>query len=160
MQQVKWKVSDCPARANTRWWDCKRCLSNRVFGPINMNHAFYDMLDRIRRELFMKKREAQRTAGPNGDLTQAMEDADFSARWPLIYEHLVDLFWSDGSHRVTSTIVIFCEDGWAKMCLNNRAEASIAFVTARTVAGCFDELEQGLREDQIDWRAAGKGKHR
>jgi len=160
MQQVKWKVSDCPARYNVRWWDCPRCLGNRVFGPINRGHAFFDILDRTRRELFMKKRENTKTSGPNGDLLQAMEDSDFGARWPLLYEHLVDLFWSDGTHRVTSTIVIFAEDGWCKMCLNNRAEASIAFVTARTVTACFDELEQGLREEQIDWRAAGKGKHR
>jgi hypothetical protein len=136
-----------------------RCLCNRVFGPINRDHAFFDAGDRERREAYMKRRESNGRATASKNLTQAAEDAYFGEKWPLLYRHLVDLRWDDGTNRTTSTIVLFCEEGFVKVCLNDRAEAAVCFMAALTMEDALNMLEEGLASNGLDWRKSnGKSK--
>lgn len=80
-------------------------------------------------------------------------DSEWCEAYPLLWEHLVETRWEDGSTRETSTLLLFAEDGRWKGCLNDRAEARSVFLAALTPEGVFEALEAGLRSEGLDWRA-------
>jgi len=79
-------------------------------------------------------------------------DSGFALAYPHIYEHLHEEKYEDGTLRQTSTLLIFNDGGCLKLCLSDRDNNRSVFVTAT----CFDDamvrLEQGLREDDLEWR--------
>jgi len=74
-------------------------------------------------------------------------------RAPTLYQWLSDDRWDDGSQRATSTLLLFVEDGCLKGCLNDREGGRSVFVTADSVESLLDELEAGLSQDSLAWRA-------
>lgn len=81
----------------------------------------------------------------------AEEDA-YSRTYPLLFEYLTSTVWGDGSSRESSTLTLFVEEGRWKCCLNDRARQRSAFIAGRGLGGLLADLEEGLQEDDLDWR--------
>lgn len=89
--------------------------------------------------------------GPASDGTMRVES-------PALYEFLSLEEWDDGSKRRTGTALVFCEDGAFKVCLSDRADGYVAFVSSATFKGVLLECEEGLVSGSLDWRVARKKK--
>ena len=84
--------------------------------------------------------------------TWCSEDFEDAVRWPALQEFLCVAVWPDGSSRTTGTITVFVDEGKLKACLNDRAQGLVAFRSAESVLGLFDQLEGLLRGTSGDWR--------
>jgi hypothetical protein len=79
-----------------------------------------------------------------------------SSLCPTVLEYLSSTRWDDGSERQTSTVLVFCEEGRWKACLNDRAMDRTAFVSGNTPEGLLTNLEAALADGTVDWRRRGK----
>jgi len=81
-----------------------------------------------------------------------------------LFEFLELSAWEDGSERTTGTVLLFIEDGRWKACLNDRDAGLICFLSAETCDDLLKGLDEGLKEDTLDWRVSrssqGKGGRR
>jgi len=73
--------------------------------------------------------------------------------WSAIWSFLTQRAWEDGNERQTGTVLLFWEQGRLKACLSDRDAQAVGFVTLEGLSDPFDELENALRSDHIDWRA-------
>lgn len=100
----------------------------------------------------------QKPSSGNGESRVGSEgkaDSASDAYWtqcPLLLEYLTSTAWGDGSERETATLTVFVEEGRWKACLNDRARHRSAFVAAKGLADLLVGLEEGLQEDDLDWR--------
>lgn len=76
----------------------------------------------------------------------------FDGEYPLLAAHLGDPVYDDGTPRLTSTLLIFAEQGLWKACLSCRDTEEVAFVSASNTRDLFLKLEDGLEADELDWR--------
>ena len=74
------------------------------------------------------------------------------ARWPQLIEYLNAAAWDDGSPRETSTLMLLIEDGWLKVCLNDRAVGRSLWQSADTLMDALDALEDHLVAGTGEWR--------
>lgn len=72
--------------------------------------------------------------------------------YPLLAAHMGDPIYDDGTPRLTSTLLIFAEQGLWKACLSCRDTEEVAFVSASCVRDLLLKLEDGLEADELDWR--------
>lgn len=72
--------------------------------------------------------------------------------FPNLHEYLTSVRYDDGAVRATSTLLLFVDSGALKCCINDRDNNRSAFVTATDVMGIFLALENGLRDNTLDWR--------
>jgi len=93
---------------------------------------------------------------------QAAECPFLGEGWPEVYAHLVATAYPEGTRRLTSTLLIFAEDGLVKVMLKDRDNARLCFVSGPSLLDALASLEKGLVTDKLDWRAdrggPGKGK--
>jgi hypothetical protein len=72
--------------------------------------------------------------------------------------------FEDGSSRETSTLMFFHDGSYFKAMLKDRAEGTVAFVSAVDIEGCILIIEDGLERNTLDWRRdqkpGGKGKRK
>lgn len=83
------------------------------------------------------------------------DDPSFAESYPQLASHLRDMTYDDGSQRATSTLLVFCDAGALKLCLNDRDNNRSAFVSKSTLAEGLATLEKGLREGSLEWRRRG-----
>lgn len=104
-----------------------------------------------RRKMLMSylRRVSQEGAESNGG---EPKDPDFKDRFPALFEHLVASRYPDGSARRTCSLTVFVEDAAWKMCLNDRDQNLVLFVTEGRFDGCLEALELLLQEEQPPWR--------
>lgn len=97
-----------------------------------------------------------RRESPNGSLVRsaAAGDPSFRQDYPVLAEYLELLVWEDGSPRQPSTLLIFCEDGCYKACVNDRAQGRVSFYTSATFTELLHSVEAGLAGGGADWRKA------
>jgi len=89
----------------------------------------------------------------NGDAIEPLlEDSDFTAMLPHLAEHLILTKYSDNSPRQTSTLLIFVDQGVLKLCLSDREVGRSCFVTGKTFEEALRKLDEGLKDDTVDWR--------
>ncbi len=81
-------------------------------------------------------------------------DPVFRKSCPYLWEFMSGTTYEDGSERKLPSITIFVGPDGLQACLNDRDQGLVAFVTATGLAGLWTALEQGLREDRLDWRRA------
>lgn len=79
-------------------------------------------------------------------------DRDFKDRFPALFEHLTAARYPDGSARRTCSLSVFCEDAMWKMCLNDRDQNMVLFVTEPRFDACLEALELLLQEELPPWR--------
>jgi hypothetical protein len=81
-----------------------------------------------------------------------LEDSAFTAELPALSEHLIQTQYDDGTHRQTSTLLIFVDGGVLKLCLSDREVGRSCFVSAATFEEALKKLDQQLADDTADWR--------
>lgn len=89
---------------------------------------------------------------PSGSSTSMSTGDDWSVLYPGIWEMLSAPAMPDGSSRQGSTLMIFCQDGSVKGCLNDRDNNLVAFTSASGVDALLQAIETGLQSDQLEWR--------
>lgn len=88
-----------------------------------------------------------------GSQMARVEATLFSTEFSTLTEWLVENVWEDGTTRETSTLLVFMEEGRWKGCLHDRDGHRSVFLTAGSPEDLFKALDEGLREDSLDWRA-------
>lgn len=89
----------------------------------------------------------------NGSATSAIVgDGWLPSKFPAVWEYLAVSVWDDGSARETATLLLFCEDGQVKVCLNDREAQRSAWASGRTLDDALEALEGGLEEGSTSWR--------
>lgn len=97
-----------------------------------------------------------KNSGVSGDVdTNGGYDTDalLCRRAPTLHQFLSDTQWDDGGARVPGTLLLFCEQGRYKACLNDRDGSRSVFVSGDSVEAILDALEAGLADDDLEWRA-------
>lgn len=82
-----------------------------------------------------------------------LDDPDFAKAYPNLLEMLTATEYEGGHPRTTSTLLIFCERGILRCCLNDRDNNRSAFLSETTVEGALVKIEEGLATGRIDWRS-------
>lgn len=73
-------------------------------------------------------------------------------RRPLLWGHLTDTKWEDGSDRQTCTLFIFLDDNVLKGALNDRDNDLVIWGAGHGLDDLFDELEALLGCDVPPWK--------
>jgi hypothetical protein len=131
---------------------CAVCISNRKGRTNAKGHWGYQ---RRKVELWesamsvLRKRDtrsASDTAG--GPLSPDL----FSTAYPGLLEMLSSVKWPDGSRRASSTLLIFLDQGQAKLCLNDRDQGLTAWVSGSSISEALASLEASLQTERLEWR--------
>lgn len=105
------------------------------------------------------KRPASSSGTPSAG--GSLEPCEMLVTWPTVVAFLADSKWEDGADREPGTILLVVQDGVAKAWVNDKAAQRSAWLSARSLTGLFDALEEALVSDRLDWRgskpAAGRG---
>lgn len=80
------------------------------------------------------------------------DDPRFSKAYPALWEYCTADQYPDGSKRVRSSMVLFCEDSVVKLCLNDKDQARAIWVTADTVEKAFGAADKALQTANPPWR--------
>jgi hypothetical protein len=94
-------------------------------------------------------------SGAAGRVCQAPGDSKMRRELPLLFEFLTETRWEDGTERQPGTMILFCEQGRFKACLNDKELQRVAFCTAETLEGLLEACNEGFGDDGHDWRASG-----
>lgn len=87
------------------------------------------------------------------DSDWAAQDAEFAATHPLACELLTSREKIQGDiRRQVCTTTIVAEDGVWKLGLRERDTQMSLWVSATTMAGCWDALERALSRQPVEWR--------
>lgn len=98
----------------------------------------------------MLQRSTQRkVSGTGGSLPK---DIKFAKDHPLLWDHLSQTSWEDGSTRATSSVLIFQQDGTLKGRLVDHDAGLVLWVASDTVGGILDVLEAALGDPTTEWR--------
>lgn len=97
----------------------------------------------------VNRREPQARPSGRGD---GLSTCALKARCPTLAEFLESTTFGDGSPRIVPTLTLFLEQGVLKACLNDREEGMIAFISAGSLTGLLEALEEALILDTLDWR--------
>lgn len=73
--------------------------------------------------------------------------------YPTLWEHLSLRVYTDGGPRVTSTLLLFTEDGLVKCCLSDRDQNASGWSAGASLEECLQSLEDRLVAGTLDWRA-------
>lgn len=87
-----------------------------------------------------------------GPVEAAFNDANFKATYPTLSDYLTSTHYEDRSPRTTSTLLIFCENGVLRMCVNDRDNNRSVFFTSETVEGVLLSAENALATRTADWK--------
>ena len=102
----------------------------------------------------LKRRESSSSQAPvSGSFAGT---ADELVRWPAILEFVSAERWPDGAMRTPGSLVVFVEQGRLKVCVNDKSQGLVAFVTAESLVGLLDAAEAILVSETGDWRATRK----
>lgn len=93
---------------------------------------------------------------------QAMEvvavDEAFKKKYPAIYDFVVTGVVGKKVRR-TSTVTLFAEAGFFKLCLNDRQRGCTLWRTGENVLGGIESLERALKDGTADWRPNATGSY-
>lgn len=101
----------------------------------------------------MIKRQSATTVSA-GNSPLAARDEQFERAYPALSEFLTARLFDDGSERETATLLLFAVDGVWKVCLNDRAEGRVAFVSGATTASAMATLDTQLEDGTVEWKVS------
>lgn len=87
-------------------------------------------------------------------------DPGLGAKYPTLWSYLTQSAWDDGSPRVTSSLLVFVQDGIMKGLLRDREAGLCLWVAAPGLSQLLGVLETNLGSSAADWRVdreQGKG---
>lgn len=132
---------------------CPKCYDNVRCRGNWKGHARYKA-PRKKRGWSMARAKQKRASGPVGTPDGIpWRDATFEGKHPFLAGFLAETKWEDGTARETGTVLVFCDDGVLKCCLNDRDQKRVCFLTASTWDGLVGKVEEGLEEGTHEWRA-------
>lgn len=82
----------------------------------------------------------------------SVELCELAVAHPALWEYISECQWESGQPRVTSTLMLFVEEGLVKLCLHDRAAARSAWVSGRSWTSSLGSLEQVLAGGSVEWR--------
>lgn len=90
----------------------------------------------------------------SGRLSPSLDSGGMTLRaFPTLLEFLVLSTWDDGSPRQPGTLLLFTDGSQWKACLKDKAGPRVSFVTGSDLDTLLLTVEEGLKEDSLDWRA-------
>lgn len=78
------------------------------------------------------------------------------ARFPTLWSYLADVTYAGGEKRETATLTLFVEEGFVKLCLNDREQRRTCWSTGIALEVAAEALEQRLTDGTAEWRGARK----
>lgn len=94
-----------------------------------------------------------RSAEENGSSAKSSYREDgWSSTYPGVWEMLSAEKLPDGRARQTATLMIFCQDGSAKLCLHDRETGEVAWTSGAGMQEALERLEAGLQSGTLEWR--------
>lgn len=85
------------------------------------------------------------------------EDPQFKEDYPSLYSFLFDTRYADGTSRVQGSISLFVQGYSLKAAINDKDRLCVAFVNAGTFLEMLTLIDDGIREDKLEWKGSGKG---
>lgn len=82
-------------------------------------------------------------------------DPEFRDVYPSLFSFLHDAQFSNGKTRLTGSLSIFTKFSVLTCAVNDNARGVTAFVNATTFDELLFKLEEGIREDTLQWRRKG-----
>lgn len=140
---------------------CPLCYANQRGREAHPGHRWYSAAGGRGREDYAVKYVSRPSKGAPASQLGAVVDTQLQARCPALWEYLTCDRWEDGKPRQVSTLLVFCEDGVWKACLNDRAAARSLWVVLDVPSGAWDAVERTLTGERPDWRpnrSQGRGK--
>ena len=100
-------------------------------------------------------------AGADGALVDA-DAGSWASLYPALSEFLAATRWSDGTARVPGTLTLFTDGPQWKLCLSDKDQSRVAFVSGSSPQSALMAAEAGLIGSTLDWRAqkASQGRGR
>jgi len=95
-----------------------------------------------------KASENAKSKGGGGSVT----DKTFATKFPAIWDFLTDQAPIGGKPRLTTAFTFSLDAGLLKMRVNDRQRGLYAFVSSESFQGLLEAVEDGLKEDCLDWR--------
>lgn len=79
--------------------------------------------------------------------------AEWENEYPCLRAFLLDTTYADGSNRRPGSISLFTQWRSLKAAINDKDRQLVAFVTAPTMSELLFAIEEGIRTDNIGWKA-------
>lgn len=87
-----------------------------------------------------------------GKVSAPVEPDGFSSVYPVLWSHLVQDKWEDGSARATGSLLVFSQDGMLKGMLRDKEHGLCLWVASHSVTGLLEALEAGASDPETEWR--------
>lgn len=84
--------------------------------------------------------------------SSCMSDPAAVEAWPLLWAHLTQTAWEDGTSRVTSNLLIFTDGGHVKAMLRDRSSSLCLWIASSTLSDLFTAVELALQDPTVEWR--------
>lgn len=136
--------------------DCVLCWQNRRGRTNYRGHWGYRAPRRAYQHPLWEIAKMKKPHAGEGATSEVLQLGEVSSLFPRIVEHLTESLWDDGSQRELSTLMIFADGARWKLCLNDRDQGRVAFMTGGDPEEALTRLEEGLATDSLDWRSVGK----
>lgn len=91
-----------------------------------------------------------------GGLSPPWDDDLFKEEYPHIYSFLYDTKYENGDPRTPGSISIFVNGFSLKFAVNDKDRQVGAFVTAPTWAELLQLVDDGIRDDSLEWKGNAK----
>lgn len=126
--------------------------------PYVLEPDLWGLLNRIEGELcrmLTKQSCASRvTAG-----SRSMSDPAAVAETPSLWAYLTQSAWEDGTPRLTSSLLLFEQDGFLKVMLRDRENGLCLWVAAPNLSSAFAAVELALSDPTVEWRLDRQAGH-
>jgi hypothetical protein len=94
---------------------------------------------------------------PGGGAAPSVAD---TTQLPALLEFLSSTQWPDGTARQTGTCLLMVDEGRAKICLSDRDQGLVLFVTVPSLVDGVATAEEALRDAGADWRPSRQSRGR
>lgn len=102
----------------------------------------------------MVKRRSGGDSSSGGMKSSSWPMESDSKKYPTLCEWLSAISYEDGGKRVPPSMTFFVDEGSLKVCLSDRDQGLVGFLTFTDLVGLWKALEERIAADDIDWRKA------
>lgn len=82
----------------------------------------------------------------------SLGDPTFQQQYPLLWSHLTQSAWEDGTKRQTSTMLVFCQEGVLKCMLRDVEAGQVLWTAGNGFSSLLHAVEGQLESPDADWR--------
>lgn len=99
-------------------------------------------------DMLMKRDAPKKRA----DSVLAGNDDHFSEGWPILYSHLTQVKWEDGTVRQPGSLLFFTGEGVWKGMLKDKENGLCLWASSSTFLGLLGVLEKAAGDPDAEWR--------